>query len=69
MGDNTDLKIEVEAQNPRKRERTQYEAVKGTKAAFAHGYGTLDQASNGEYGSAERMGLSRNANYRKRWGC
>lgn len=67
MGDNTDLKIELEAQNPRKREREQHEAVKGTKAAFAAGYGTLDKADNSPYGRAERQGMSPSANYRKRW--
>ena len=64
---NGDLRIEVEPQNPRKAERRAAEAVKGDRQMLENGYVTLDQAETGEYSSKERRGLSRDANYPRRY--
>jgi len=64
---NCDLKIEVEAQNPRKRERTMYEAPSGDREQFAAGYASLDQSSQDEFGKKERRGLAPDANYPRRY--
>lgn len=62
---NHDLKIEVDAQQPVT--RRQQAAVKGDREQLAAGYATLDQAENGEYASKERRGISRDANYPRRY--
>lgn len=63
---NHDLKIEVEPQNKRNTERTMPDPVKG-KDQFAAGYATLDQADTGTYSSKERRGMSRDANFPRRY--
>lgn len=64
---NDDNKIESPAQNPDSRRKA--EAVKGDKDAFLAGYTTLDRVELGEdgYGAKERKGLTRNANYPRRY--
>lgn len=64
---NDDLKIEVEAQNKRGTDRRMPEAVRGEREQLAAGYVTLDQAETGPYTSKERRGLSRDANYPRRF--
>jgi hypothetical protein len=64
---NCDLKIEVEAQNPRKRERTMYEAPGGDREQFAAGHASLDQADQSEFSKKERRGLSRDVLYTRRY--
>ena len=64
---NCDLKIEVEAQNSRKRERTMYEAPSSDRDDLAAGYASLDQADQDEYGKKERRGLSRDVLYTRRY--
>jgi hypothetical protein len=67
MPNNGDLKIELEPQNPRKREREHAEFPK-TVDAFTHqGFRCLDYASTEPYSNKERKGLSPNANMPKRW--
>lgn len=56
---NCDLRYELEAVNPRKRERNEMEAVKGKREQLAAGYATLDQASTEPYSDKERRGLDR----------
>ena len=67
MPGNGDLKIKVEPQNPRKAERKSQDAVTDSRAQLGSGYATLDRASTDEYGVKERQGLSRNANYPRRY--
>jgi hypothetical protein len=43
------------------------DSVKGDREQLAAGYATLDQASTGEYSDKERRGLSRDANYPRRY--
>lgn len=62
---NHDLKIEVEPQ--RKAERRMPDPVKGEREQLAAGYATLDQAETGEYSRKERRGISRDANYPRRY--
>ena len=62
---NHDLKIEVDPQ--RSTERRMPEAVKGDRAQLEAGYATLDQAETGPYSAKERRGLSRDANYPRRY--
>lgn len=66
-GSNNDLKIEIDPQNDRGTARRMPEAVKGERAQLEAGYATLDQADTGEYSSKERRGLSRDANYPRRY--
>lgn len=63
----SDLKIELDPQNKRGTERRMPEAVKGDRAQLEAGYATLDQASTAPYSSKERRGLSRDANYPRRY--
>lgn len=67
MPGNGDLRYQLEPQNPRKRERDQYEASHGDRNMAARGYTTLDQASNDAYGQKERKTLSPDANYKTRY--
>lgn len=62
-----DLKIEVDPQSKRDGDRRMPEAVKGAKAQMEAGYTTLDQASTGPYSDKERRGLSREADYPRRY--
>ncbi len=62
---NHDLRIEVDPQ--RSTERRMQEAVKGDRAQLEAGYATLDQAETGSYSAKERRGLSRDANYPRRY--
>lgn len=64
---NHDLRFEVEPQNKRGEESRTQEAVKGNRAQLEAGYATLDQASTDPYSSKERRGLSRDANYPRRY--
>ncbi len=64
---NGDLKIEVEAQNSRKRERTMYEAPGSDREDLAAGYASLDQADQSEFSRKERRGLSRDVLYTRRY--
>lgn len=59
---NKDLRYELEPQNSRKAERTQFEASKGERQFAAKGYTTLDQASNDRYEQKERKTLSPECN-------
>jgi hypothetical protein len=62
---NHDLKIEVPAQ--REDTRRMPDPVKGQREQLAAGYATLDQADTGEYSTKERRGLSRDANFPRRY--
>lgn len=64
---NNDLRFEVEPQNKKGEESRKQEAVTGNRAQLEAGYATLDQASTEPYSSKERRGLSRDANYPRRY--
>jgi hypothetical protein len=66
-GSDDDLKIEVEPQNKRGTERRSCAPVKGDRAMLEAGYSTLDHASTEPYSSKERRGLSRDANFARRY--
>lgn len=65
-GLNDDLKIELEPQTEKYSADRFPKPVKGKDAGLA-GYTTLDQASTDEYGNKERRGLSRDANFARRY--
>lgn len=66
-GDNCDVRFVVGAQRPDDNKATWPEAVKGDRAQLEAGYATLDQASTDPYGPKERRGLTRDANYPRRY--
>lgn len=66
MRGNGDLKIELTPQRPSNETRQKCEASKGAQIPHK-GYETLDRASTGEWSDKERKGLSRDANYSRRF--
>jgi hypothetical protein len=62
---NHDLKVQVDLN--REVERRMPDPVKGQREQLAAGYTTLDQADTGEYSTKERRGLSRDANFPRRY--
>lgn len=67
MRGNGDLKIELTPQSPSNETRHPYKASEGSQIPCM-GYETLDKAKTGDYSDKERKGLSRNANYSRRFG-
>lgn len=62
-----DLKIELEPQTEKYSPDRFPKPVKGGMASAEAGYTTLDQASTDPYSDKERRGLSRAANYARRY--
>lgn len=62
---NHDLKVQVEEQRPIER-RQQGRSGFGHEMA-ENGYATLDQAENGTFTTKERRGLTRDANFPRRY--
>lgn len=64
---NGDLRFSPGAQHPEDDEPRLQKPVKGDREQLEAGYATLDQASTDPYGPKERRGLSRDANYPRRY--
>lgn len=62
-----DVRFVVGAQRPDDDKTTWPEKVTGGRAQLEAGYATLDQASTDPYGPKERRGLTRDANYSRRY--
>lgn len=64
---NHDLRFETEPQNSRGTERRMPERPTSDRDQLAAGYASLDQADTGPYSDKERRGLSRDANFPRRY--
>lgn len=64
---NGDLKVEVDRNGEPDKTGRDYQPSQGARQLLERGYTTLDAASREPFSSKERSGLSRDANYPRRF--